>query len=209
MLLPAGACPVSTMNPNLDWSDDDYIYSSDVPARLPTEAEHAAWLAEQEARIARAALNRKPFIKHVNLPESGDWVDDPFADIKFPFGAFLEPAGYATIQAMRKPNTRSYRRHMPRTTALARTIYDALPEVDVWGRQRPKHEAAWETITAGPHMLEVGQDVLWIGGTVVSALSPRQFRKSWKLPIAISGPGERVARIKYSRMWGKFVVEVG
>ena len=67
----------------------------------------------------------------------------------------------------------------------------------------------WLTTTAGPHVLEVGQDVTWIGGTVVSALSPRQFRKSWKLPLAISGPGERVARIKYSRMWGKFVVEVG
>ena len=171
------------MNPNLDWSDDDYIYSSDVPARLPTEAEHAAWLAEQEARIARAALNRKPFIKHVNLPESGDWVDDPFADIKFPFGAFLEPAGYATIQAMRKPNTRSYRRHMPRTTALARTIYDALPEVDVWGRQRPKHEAAWETITAGE----------WVQG--VSKGRPYGFQQKpmaeWDILKMLTDPDSR------------------
>ena len=91
-----------------------------------------------------------PPVEEVSEPYSFDeWTDDPFHPIRKPFGVFFEPAGYAAVQAMKKPNTRSYQRLMPRTLGLARTIYQALPEVSVWGRQRPGGSAPWETITAG------------------------------------------------------------
>ena len=64
------------------------------------------------------------------------------------------------------------------------------------------------TTTAGSHLIELGADVMAVGGTIISAFSMSQFRKSWKLPFDVSGPGERVAKIKYSRAWGNFQVEV-
>ena len=62
--------------------------------------------------------------------------------------------------------------------------------------------------TPGSHILEIGADVMAVGGTIISAFSTRQFRKTWRLPIGVAGPGEGVARLKYSRAWGNFKVEV-
>ena len=64
------------------------------------------------------------------------------------------------------------------------------------------------TTAPGRHLLELGADVMAVGGTPLSSFSTRQFRKAWRLPIGVAGPGERVARLKYSRAWGSFKVEV-
>lgn len=62
--------------------------------------------------------------------------------------------------------------------------------------------------TARSHVLELGADVMAVGGTPLSWFSTRGFGKTWRLPFGVSGAGERTARLKYSRAWGNFKISV-
>ena len=96
-------------------------------------------------------------------PEWNTWTDNPFDLIKVPFGALLEPEGYAAMRALGQRKTTSYAARMPRTYAVAQTIYDSVVVREVWGQHmRPKKgfgkenaqgrsllDVTWLTHTAG------------------------------------------------------------
>ena len=132
------------------WGDEAYNNNhSSASNHVMIGEEYEAWLAAEHARVAAAKKNVKKYVKHVDVPSEDAWTNDPLSSIMWPLGAFLEPEGWVAIQQMRKPKTVSYRRLMPRTWALARTIHQALPELDIWAKQTSWQKINWETITAG------------------------------------------------------------
>jgi len=98
---------------------------------------------------------------------------------------------------------------MPVTWHLTDTALDIFVDGQYVGRGSVNEGVDLNTATTpGSHVLEIGADVMAVGGTPLSSFSTRQFRKTWRLPIGVAGPGERMARLKYSRAWGNFKVEV-
>lgn len=96
-------------------------------------------------------------------PNWDTWSDDPFSLIQVPFGALLEPEGYAVMRGLGQRRTTSYAARMPRTYAVAQAMYDSVVVRGVWGRHlrptkgiakkdehgRSRLDVTWLTHTAG------------------------------------------------------------
>lgn len=98
---------------------------------------------------------------------------------------------------------------MPATWHLIDTNVDVFLDGQYIGRGSFNRGIELQTTTTpGSHTLELGADVLNVGVTIISAFSTSAFRKTWKLPLAMAGLGERVATLRYSRAWGNFKLQV-
>ena len=133
------------------------------------------WFKQEEMASTDTTDYTPPAAKYATpnpiLPEEPDWdtwTDNPFDLIWSPFGAILEPEGYAAMRALKQRRTTSYAARMPHTYALAQSIYDSVVVREVWGaHMRPKknfgkkdehgrslQDVTWLTHTEGR----------WVGG---------------------------------------------
>ena len=181
--------------PAPDWPDAEFEFDPNRSSPVMTGEEHEAWLAAENERVALAKKAAKKIAKHIDLPADA-WSANPFASVEFPLGAFLEPDGYQTIQRMKKPNTRSYAHHMPRTLALARTIHQAIPEVAVWGKQAADRKAAWETITEGTWVMKKWQKTAMTEWEVLKMLADPNARTL----ASTDAKGDQYSRVGHIRI---------
>lgn len=63
-----------------------------------------------------------------------------------PLAYYLEREGWEVIQRMRRPTSKTWLTHCPKTYAIAEAIYEGLPQKQVWGKQGLN---GWMTLTQG------------------------------------------------------------
>lgn len=123
--------------------------------------------------MAGGEVESKPLPCPPSWSEQHDWnllTPHPFDFHDAPFGAILEPDGYAMMRGRKSRTVKAYREVMPLTTQIASEIFDSLACLDVWGEHRaakkvagtvktdegffkPTADVSWMTYTAGKRVL--------------------------------------------------------